>query len=95
MLVTRPFESVQRRLHTTIRGVLRAHKGDFVGAREDFDRIRPHQLEAYLDELKTKDVGLIAIGNFRLTDELLAKYSLEEIQASLAVRTAKIEDLND
>ena len=77
------------------RGVLRAHKGDFVGAREDFDRVRPHQLEAYLDELKTKDVGLIAIGNFRLTDELLAKYSLEEIRASLAVRTAEIEDFND
>ncbi|MFQ6006033.1 MAG: hypothetical protein ACE5OQ_11070 [Woeseia sp.] len=40
------------------RGVLRAFTGNLSGAREDFDRVRPRQLDVYLSELKTKDVGV-------------------------------------
>ncbi len=77
------------------RGVFRAFTGDFSGAREDFERVRPHQLEAYMDELRTKDVGLVAADNFRLIDQLLAEHTVTEINASVALRTAAIEDLKD
>ncbi len=77
------------------RGVFRAFTGDFSGAREDFERVRPHQLEAYMDELRTKDVGLVAADNFRLIDQLLAEHTATEINASVALRTAAIEDLKD
>ncbi len=77
------------------RGVFRAFTGDLFGAREDLDRARPRQLDAYLDELKTKDVGLIAVDNFQLIDELSAKHTPAEINASVALSTIAIEDLND
>ncbi len=37
------------------RGVFRVHTGDLSGAREDFERVRPFHMEAYIDELKTTD----------------------------------------
>ena len=77
------------------RGVYRAFTGDLSGAHEDFERARPRQLDAYLEELKTKDVGLMAVDNFRLIEELSAKHSPAEINASVAMSTAAIEDLND
>ena len=77
------------------RGVFRVFKGDLSGAREDFERVRPRQLEAYLEELKTKDVRLMAVDNFRLINELSAKHSPAEINASVVMGTAAIEDLND
>ena len=75
------------------RGVYRAFTGDLVGAREDFERVRPRDIEAYLDELKTKDVGLMSIDNFYLLEELSAKHSPAEINASLAMSTATVEDI--
>ena len=77
------------------RGVYRAFTGDLSGAHEDFERARPRQLDAYLEELKTKDVGLMAVDNFRLIEELSAKHSPAEINASVAMSTAAIEDLID
>jgi tetratricopeptide (TPR) repeat protein len=77
------------------RGVFRAFTGDFYGAREDFERVRPRQLEAYMDELRTKDVGLVAANNFHLIDQLLAEHTATEIKASIALRSAAIEDLRD
>ncbi len=77
------------------RGVYRAFKGDLTGAREDFERVRPRDIEAYLDELKTKDVGLISIDNFYLLEELSAKHSPAEINASVAMTTATVEDIVD
>ncbi len=77
------------------RGVIRAFNGDFSGAREDFERIRPRDIEAYLDELKTKDVGLMSIDNFYLIEELSAKHTPAEVNASVAMTTATKEDLND
>ena len=77
------------------RGVYRAFTGDLSGAHEDFKRARPRQLDAYLEELKTKDVGLMAVDNFRLVEELSAKHTPAEINASVAMSTAAIEDLND
>jgi len=77
------------------RGVYRSHRGDLIGAREDFDHAHPQQLEAYVDELKAKDAGLIANDNFLVVDELLAKYDVEELNAAIAVYGAAIEDLRD
>ena len=75
------------------RGVYRAFTGDLIGAREDFERVRPRDVEAYLDELKTKDVGLMSIDNFYLLEELSAKHTPAEINASLAMTTASVEDI--
>ena len=77
------------------RGVFRAFIGDFFRAREDFDRVRPRQLEAYLEELRTKHVPLMAIDNFHLIDELLAKGVSPESKFSFAISTAEIENPND
>ncbi len=77
------------------RGVFRALTGNLSGAREDFERVRPPQLEAYLDELRTTDVPLVADDNFYLVDKLLSQRTSSEIKASVALRTAAIEDLND
>ena len=76
------------------RGVFRAFTGDLSGAREDFERARPPQLEAYLKELTTKDVRVIAADNFRLINELSAERQAAKIDASVAVNTAEIEDPN-
>lgn len=77
------------------RGVYRAFTGDLSGAREDFERVRPRELEAYLEELRTKDVGLISIDNFYLIEELSAKHTTAEINASVAVNTTALESLDD
>ncbi|NNF40662.1 MAG: hypothetical protein HKN64_04735 [Woeseiaceae bacterium] len=77
------------------RGVLRAHQGNFVGAREDFDRVRPLQLDSYLEELWVKDVPLMAEANFGLVDELLSSGAAVEAGPSFALTTAEIEDLTD
>ncbi|MCK5326737.1 MAG: hypothetical protein KAJ57_12035 [Woeseiaceae bacterium] len=74
------------------RGVFRAFKGDLSGAREDFDRARPLQLEAYLKQLTRKDVRVVAANNFRLVDEELARRSLENTDATIARSGAEIED---
>ncbi len=71
------------------RGVLRVYKGDLVGAREDFELVRPLDVEAYLNKTKTTNdrliagIRLIAANNFVLVNQLLAK------------RTAAIEDIID
>ncbi len=77
------------------RGVIRAFNGDFSGAREDFDRARPRQLDAYLEELKTKDVRLMAHDNYHLIEELSAKHTPAEVTTSVALSTAAIEYLSD
>jgi hypothetical protein len=77
------------------RGVFRAFTGNWSGAREDFDRARPQQLEIYLNELKTKDVGLIAIDNFNLINELSVKYSRAELDVSATLKTAAIESFSN
>jgi len=76
------------------RGVVRAHKGDFAGAREDFDRVRPHRLDIYLEELWVKDVPLMAEENFGLVEELLAHGVVVEPERALISRGVEIEDLN-
>ena len=77
------------------RGVFRAFKGNLSGAREDFDRARPRQLEVYLSELKAKDLGLLAVDNFRLINKLSATHSLAELDVSVALKSAAIERLSD
>ncbi len=77
------------------RGVFRAFKGNLSGAREDFDRARPQQLEVYLSELKAKDVGLLAVDNFRLINKLSAAHNLAELDVSVALKSAAIERLSD
>jgi len=75
------------------RGVFRAHTGDLSGARKDFERIRPRQLEVYLEELWVKDVPLIATGNFDFVNELLTERSAAEIEHSFASSAASIENV--
>ena len=77
------------------RGVFRAHTSDLSGAREDFERIRPRQLDAYLEELWVKDVPLLAASNFDLVDELLSKRTSAEAGRSFASSAAEIEELID
>ena len=74
------------------RGVLRAYRRDFDGAREDFDRARPLQLEAYLKELMARDVRLVAADNYRLISKVLARRGEQTGRSTAAVRTADIEE---
>jgi hypothetical protein len=77
------------------RGVFRVYKGDLISAREDFERVRPLNVEAYPDNLKTTNVRLVAAGNFDLVNQLLAKRTHSQVKGSGVVSTAAIEDLND
>jgi len=77
------------------RGVFRVFTGELTAAREDFERVRPRQLEVYLEKLTTKDVRVIADGNFHLINKLSARHRVAEINASVALSTAEIEDLNN
>ena len=77
------------------RGVYRVFTGDWIGAREDFDRARPQQLEAYLEELKTMDVRLMAIDNYERINLLSAKFRPADIVDSHEMTPASIEKLTD
>ena len=77
------------------RGVYRAHVGDLYGAREDFERVRSRELEAYIEELRIRNVPLMAADNFDFVEELLFKRNSAKINASVALTPAAIEDLND
>jgi FMN phosphatase YigB (HAD superfamily) len=76
------------------RGVLRVYKGDLAGARADFERVRPSDVEAYLEQLKAKNVRLVAATNFDLVGELLAMRRLEEGKSWREVSTADVESLD-
>ncbi len=77
------------------RGVLLVYKGDLIRAREDFERVRPLHLEAYLNKIITTNVRLVAANNFDLVNQLLAKRTPAGVKISDVVSTAAIEDLND
>ena len=77
------------------RGVLRVRTGDLFGAREDFGRARPLDMEAYMDELKRTSPRLVAASNFDVINQILAKHSSAESNDSVALSTAAIEDLNN
>jgi tetratricopeptide (TPR) repeat protein len=77
------------------RGVYRVFTGNLSGAREDFVRARPGELDAYLEELRAKDVGLIAVDNFQLIEDLSAKHTAAEINTSVAMGTAARENLGN
>ncbi len=66
------------------RGVLRAFIGDYSGARRDFDRARPEQMDAYLASLRTRDAALIASDNHRLVNRLQARSGAPESEKSIA-----------
>lgn len=76
------------------RGVLRAFNGDFRGAQADLDRARPERMAEYIEYLRTKDVRLIADGNFGLLEKLAARHSSDEVQTSVAVNVgARVESI--
>ena len=77
------------------RGVFRLYKGELSGARNDFKRARTPDVEAYLEELKTTDVRLVAASNFDLVSQLLAKFTAAEVKTSNEKSTAEVEDLDD
>lgn len=77
------------------RGVFRVYTGDLAGARDDFERVRPPDVQAYLERLRATDIGLVAAGNFDLVDELMAMRSPAGLQSRRVISTADIEDLSD
>jgi len=77
------------------RGVLRVRTGDLIGAREDFGRVRPLDMDAYMDELKRTSPRLVAASNFDMINQMLAKHGPAESNDPVALSTAAIEDLNN
>lgn len=77
------------------RGVYRVFTGNLSGAREDFEHARPADLKAYMEELRAKDVGLIAVDNFQLIEKLSAKHTAEDIKMSVAMSVAATENLDN
>ena len=78
------------------RGVLRAFAGDFTGARQDFDRARPEEMNEYLEYLSTRDVGLIADDNHGLLQKLVSRHSPIDVQRSAVMTTgAQVETFDD
>lgn len=78
------------------RGVLRAFQGDLEGARRDFARASPANMEAYMEVLRTRDVGLVASSNQSLLQQLSARHTSDEIRPSYAsVTGAKVETIDD
>jgi hypothetical protein len=73
---------------------LRVHKGDLSGAREDFERVRPPDVDAYLERLKTNNVRLVAAGNFELLNQLLESRSHAKDKTRHVLSSAKVEDFN-
>jgi len=76
------------------RGVFRVHAGHLNGAREDFERVRPRQPEAYKEELIRMD-ALTAADNFDAVEQLLSKRNAEKTNASVRLASATVEDLSD
>ena len=76
------------------RGVFHLSTGNLFKAREDFNRVRPLNVESYLDDLKRTNARLVAASNFDLVNKMLAKQTPAEIKASGVILTAAIEDLN-
>lgn len=77
------------------RGVFRVMTGDWQGARSDFERARPEQLERYLEELHHRDVGLVANGNVVLMDDLERRYTPADIGRPPTETLAAVEQLGD
>jgi len=77
------------------RGVFRLSKGDLSGARKDFERVRAPDVEAYLNELKTTNVRLVAASNFDLVNQTLAKYTATMVKTSNETGTAEVENIID
>ena len=77
------------------RGVLRAHTGYLAGAREDFARVRPQELDVYLEQLWTTDVPLLANSNFELVDKMLNESAAPRIRRSFAASGSKIEEITE
>lgn len=92
-------ESIERSRNDTAynnRGVLRAFRGDLEGARRDFVRAGPADLDAYMELLRTRDVGLVAGSNRELLERLSASHSVEEVRSSYSpVRSAEIETIEE
>ena len=76
------------------RGVLRVYEGDLAGAREDFGRVRPPDMQAYLRQLKATNIRLVAASNFDLVSELLAMRRNGADRTRHPVSTADVETLN-
>ena len=64
------------------RGVFRVYKGDLSGARKDFERVRPPDVEAYLDKLKTTNVRLVAAGNLELVNQRLVRVKTSDVMSA-------------
>ena len=78
------------------RGVLRTFTGDFKGAKEDFDKVRPENLDEYWEHLRITDAGLIAHENGNLLNALATRHSPLDVESSVANTSgAEIETFGD
>ena len=77
------------------RGVLRVYQGDLAGAREDFGRVRPADVQAYLAHLEASNIRLVAASNFDLVNELLAAHREETNKTRHPISTADVETLSN
>lgn len=77
------------------RGVFRVYTGDLSGAREDFQRVRPSNVKAYLERITATNIRLVAASNFDLVSQLIAKRNPAEVRSRRVVSTAQIEDLKN
>lgn len=78
------------------RGVLRAFRGDLEGARRDFSRASPSDMEAYMEVLRARDVSLVAASNRKLLERLTASHSADEVRSSYTpIRSAGIETVDE
>lgn len=70
------------------RGVLRAMLGDIEGARHDFHKARPRNLDLHLEQLHNTDVGLVANGNYERVLQIAGSRSGRDIRSASLARTA-------
>lgn len=76
------------------RGVMRVHLGDLAGARADFNRARPENMDEYLERIRISDPRLIAESNYDTLDVLKSrKLAAAKAGGSRPVGPAIVEDI--
>ena len=77
------------------RGVYRALSGNLSGARDDFARVRPLEIEVYLEELRITDVPLIADDNFQLANLILSNLTATRNRHAFEPSGARVESMGE
>ncbi len=73
------------------RGVYRAVTGNLAGAIDDFKRAQPLEPDQYLEFLRTKDIGLIAMQNTDLLSDYQSRHTGDALRTVPVM--AEVEDI--